>query len=201
MCLGCSIDSLIIPELWSMFFRVFKLVIFKCRSLLLWICNWIFTMNHRLGSYFAPVAQRIEQRFPKPCATGSSPVRGATHRVGFIRLSYGRDICDCHVAVVSTLVGDVGFGALFRLVRLTDRTMNTAPPITMTLSHEIARSSNVRVIASVRSIPTSMNNVVSTVSTIPNPPGIGTVVSMECTSVANIAMLKAISSPMACATR
>ena len=84
MCLGRSIDSLIIPELWSMFFHVFELVIFKCRSLLLWICNWIFTMNHRSGSYFAPVAQRIEQRFPKPCATGSSPVRGATHRVGFI---------------------------------------------------------------------------------------------------------------------
>ena len=44
-------------------------------------------MNHRLGSYLAPVAQRIEQRFPKPCATGSSPVRGATHMVGFVRMS------------------------------------------------------------------------------------------------------------------
>ena len=70
-----------------MFFRVFELVMFKCRCLLLWICNWIFTMNHRLGSYLAPVAQRIEQRVPKPCATGSSPVRGATHMAGFVRMS------------------------------------------------------------------------------------------------------------------
>ena len=27
-------------------------------------------------SLFAPVAQRIEQRFPKPCVTGSTPVGG-----------------------------------------------------------------------------------------------------------------------------
>ena len=27
---------------------------------------------------FAPVAQRIERRFPKPCVGGSSPLRGAT---------------------------------------------------------------------------------------------------------------------------
>lgn len=26
---------------------------------------------------FAPVAQRIERRFPKPCVGGSSPLRGA----------------------------------------------------------------------------------------------------------------------------
>ena len=110
-------------------------------------------------------------------------------------------MCDCHVALVSTLVGDVGVGALLRLVRLTDRTMNTAPPITMTLIHEIARSSTVRVKASVSLIPTSISNPMSPVSTIPNPPGMGTVVSMECASAANIAMLKAISSPIACATR
>ena len=31
-----------------------------------------------VGILFAPVAQRIERRFPKPCVGGSSPLRGAT---------------------------------------------------------------------------------------------------------------------------
>ena len=48
-----------------------------CRGLLLPVYN----DDSKVFRLVAPVAQRIEQRFPKPCATGSSPVRGAIPNV------------------------------------------------------------------------------------------------------------------------